>query len=116
MKTRHAIYIALVLGGAVILPQSFALMRGRAAGSFGHAKDKAHLSRTMPDRARFFLWRQNGKAIAFSIALVHDETIYDDYLGLDYQVALDLHLYFYTFRDIIRSTSHASPPAGRQPQ
>jgi predicted N-acyltransferase len=59
------------------------------------------LGRQMPDRARFFIWRQNGKAIAFSVALVHDGTIYDDYLGLDYRVALDLHLYFYTLRDII---------------
>jgi predicted N-acyltransferase len=59
------------------------------------------LGRRMPDRARFFIWRQHGKAIAFSIALVHDGTIYDDYLGLDYAVALDLHLYFYTLRDIL---------------
>jgi predicted N-acyltransferase len=59
------------------------------------------LGRRMPERARFFVWRQNGKAIAFSIALVHDGTIYDDYLGLDYRVALDLHLYFYTLRDIM---------------
>jgi predicted N-acyltransferase len=55
----------------------------------------------MPDRVRFFIWRQNGKAIAFSVALVHDAIIYDDYLGLDYSVALDLHLYFHTFRDIL---------------
>ncbi|HXM33475.1 MAG TPA: GNAT family N-acetyltransferase, partial [Chthoniobacterales bacterium] len=60
------------------------------------------LGRRMPDRVRFFLWRQGGKAIAFSVALVHAGTIYDDYLGLDYRVALDLHLYFYTLRDIIR--------------
>jgi len=59
------------------------------------------LGRRMPDRVRFFVWRQNGKAIAFSVALLHDGTIYDDYLGLDYRVALDLHLYFYTFRDIL---------------
>jgi len=59
------------------------------------------LGQRMPERARFFVWRQNGKAIAFSVALVHDGTIYDDYLGLDYSVALDLHLYFYTLRDII---------------
>ena len=59
------------------------------------------LGRRMPDRARFFIWRQNGKAIAFSVALVHDGTIYDDYLGLDYSVALDLHLYFHTLRDIL---------------
>ncbi|MEN3369467.1 MAG: hypothetical protein V7609_1610 [Verrucomicrobiota bacterium] len=59
------------------------------------------LGRRMPERARFFIWRQNGQAIAFSVALVHNGTIYDDYLGLDYRVALDLHLYFYTLRDII---------------
>jgi predicted N-acyltransferase len=61
----------------------------------------AELGRRMPERARFFIWRQSGKAIAFSVALVHDGTIYDDYLGLDYSVALDLHLYFLTFRDVI---------------
>jgi predicted N-acyltransferase len=59
------------------------------------------LGQRMPERARFFIWRQDGKAIAFSIALVHDGTIYDDYLGLDYRVALDLHLYFHTLRDIL---------------
>ncbi len=61
----------------------------------------SELGRRMSDRARFFIWRQHGKAIAFSVALVHDDTIYDDYLGLEYRVALDLHLYFYTLRDII---------------
>jgi len=60
------------------------------------------LGKRMPERARFFVWRQHGRAIAFSICLVHDDTIYDDYLGLDYAVALDLHLYFYTLRDILR--------------
>ena len=59
------------------------------------------LGRKMPERARFFVWRQEGKAIAFSLCLVHDGTIYDDCLGLDYRVAFDLHLYFYTLRDII---------------
>jgi predicted N-acyltransferase len=61
----------------------------------------SELGRRMPDRARFFIWRQHGKAIAFSVALVHEGTIYDDYLGLDYRVALDLHLYFHTLRDIL---------------
>jgi predicted N-acyltransferase len=59
------------------------------------------LGRRMPDRVRFFIWRQNGKIIAFSVTMVHDGTLYDDYLGLDYRVALDLHLYFYTLRDIM---------------
>lgn len=60
------------------------------------------LGQEMQDKARFFVWRQRGKAIAVSICLVHDETIYDEYLGLDYSVALDLHLYFVTIRDILQ--------------
>jgi predicted N-acyltransferase len=61
-----------------------------------------NLGRRMPERTRFFIWRQQRKAIAFSLCMVHDRTIYDEYLGLDYRVALDLHLYFYTLRDIIK--------------
>jgi predicted N-acyltransferase len=59
------------------------------------------ISREMPDRARFFLWRQEGKIIAFSLALVHEDRIYDECLGMDYSVALQLSLYFYTLRDVI---------------
>jgi hypothetical protein len=58
------------------------------------------LEKRMPDRVRFFLWHQGGRLIAFSLCLVHDGEIYDEYLGLDYRVALDLHLYFVTFRDV----------------
>jgi len=29
----------------------------------------------MPERARYFLWRQNDRIIAFSLAFVHDDTI-----------------------------------------
>ena len=59
------------------------------------------LGRALPDRTRFFVWRLEGRAIAFSLCLIHDGTIYDEYLGLDYSVAYDLHLYFYTLRDIL---------------
>ena len=55
----------------------------------------------MLERTRFFLWRQSGKIVAFSFCLVCDNAIYDECIGLDYRVALDLHLYFYTLRDII---------------
>ena len=74
------------------------------------------LGAEMPERARFFLWRQNGKLVAFSLCLVHDGAIYDEYLGLDYTIALDLHLYFVTFRDILTwalaqglTTYHSTP-------
>lgn len=59
------------------------------------------LGKMMPERARFFIWRQRGKAIAFSCCLIHNGKIYDECLGLDYTVALDLHLYFYTLRDVL---------------
>src|SRR6266481_2582752 len=59
------------------------------------------IAQRMPERARFFIWRQLGKIVAFSFCLVCDHKIYDECIGLDYSVALDLHLYFYTLRDII---------------
>jgi predicted N-acyltransferase len=59
------------------------------------------IGQRMPERARFFIWRQSNKIVAFSFCLVCDDTIYDECIGLDYSVALDLHLYFYTLRDII---------------
>jgi hypothetical protein len=59
------------------------------------------LGRRMPDRARFFIWRQEGRIIAFALCMVHDGVIYDMNVGMDYTVAFDLHLYFLTLRDII---------------
>jgi predicted N-acyltransferase len=59
------------------------------------------IAQRMPERARFFIWRESGKIVAFSFCLVCDDAIYDECIGLDYRVALDLHLYFYTLRDII---------------
>ena len=59
------------------------------------------IGQRMPDKVHFFIWRQAGKAVAFSLCMVHGDTIYDEYLGLDYAVAFDLYLYFYTLRDII---------------
>ena len=59
------------------------------------------IAQRMPERARFFIWLQDGKIVAFSFCLVCGDAIYDECIGLDYRVALDLHLYFYTLRDII---------------
>lgn len=55
----------------------------------------------LPERTRLFVWRLGGTIVAFSLCLVHGDAIYDEYLGLDYDVALDLHLYFVTFRDVV---------------
>ena len=59
------------------------------------------LGRRMPDKVRFFLWRQGGRIIAFSVCTVQRDAIYAEYLGLDYTVALQLHLYFVVMRDLI---------------
>jgi hypothetical protein len=59
------------------------------------------LGRRMGDRALFFIWRENGRAVAFSSCVGHQGVLRDHYIGLDYRVALDHHLYFVTFRDIV---------------
>ena len=58
-------------------------------------------SRRMPERVRYFIWRQNGKAIAFSFCTIWGDTIYDNDIGLDYAVAHELNLYYLTFHDIL---------------
>jgi hypothetical protein len=59
------------------------------------------LGEEMPDKVRYFIWRQNGRIIAFSLCMVDGESIFAEYLGLDYTVALDPHLYHYVFRDVV---------------
>jgi Domain of unknown function (DUF4118)/Peptidogalycan biosysnthesis/recognition len=59
------------------------------------------LGHRMGDKNRFFIWRQNGKIVAFGSCLLQGDMIYAEYLGLDYTVAIDLHLYHHTFRDLI---------------
>jgi predicted N-acyltransferase len=59
------------------------------------------LGQEMPDKTRFFIWRLKGKAVAIAVTMVNGDTLYDLYLGMDYPLALDLHLYYYTFRDVL---------------
>jgi hypothetical protein len=58
------------------------------------------VGRLMPDKARFFIWRQNGRIVAFSLCLLEGDAFYAEYIGLDYAVALRLHLYHYAVRDM----------------
>ena len=60
------------------------------------------LGRDMPDVARFFVWRQDGRIVAFALCMIEGDTLYGEYLGFDYTVALDLHLYHYVFRDVVK--------------
>lgn len=59
------------------------------------------IGQIMPDKVRFFLWRQHGKLIAFSLAMVEGDSVYGECIGFDYNVAFDLHLYYYAFRDTV---------------
>jgi Acetyltransferase (GNAT) domain len=59
------------------------------------------LGRRMSDRARFLIWRQEGRIIAFASIIVFNGVLRDNYIGLDYSVALEYHLYFVTWRDTI---------------
>jgi Acetyltransferase (GNAT) domain len=59
------------------------------------------LGTRLADKSRFFIWRQNGKIIAFGSCLLQGDTVHAEYLGLEYAVALDLHMYYYTFCDLI---------------
>ena len=59
------------------------------------------LGQRMPERVRFFLWRHQGRIIAFALCMIHGDTIYDLNVGMEYPIALDFHLYFITWRDIV---------------
>lgn len=61
----------------------------------------ARIGRGMPDKVRFFVWRQRQKAVAFTLCMLEGNAFYAEYIGLDYRVALDLHLYHYAVRDMI---------------
>ncbi len=59
------------------------------------------LPENSPGRTVYFLWRLRGKLVAFDLCVVHNGTLIDEYIGFDYSVAYDLHLYYTTFRDIV---------------
>jgi hypothetical protein len=60
------------------------------------------LGQRMNDKVRFFAWRRGNKLVAFSLCMVQGDSLFAEYVGFDYTVALDLHLYHYAVRDMIR--------------
>src|SRR5258708_22242491 len=60
------------------------------------------LGTAMPDRVRFFVWRRHATVVAFGACMVHGDTLFAEYLGLDDRVPLERHLYHYVFRDLVR--------------
>ena len=59
------------------------------------------LGQRMNDKVRFFAWRRGNTLVAFSLCMVQGDSLYAEYVGFDYTVALDLHLYHYIVRDMI---------------
>jgi Acetyltransferase (GNAT) domain len=59
------------------------------------------LGQRMNDKVRFFVWRRGNALVAFSLCMVQGDSLYAEYVGFDYTVALDLHLYHYVVRDMI---------------
>jgi predicted N-acyltransferase len=59
------------------------------------------LGSDMKDKTLFFIWRRGGKVVAFSLCMVEGDSLFWEYVGLDYTIALDLHLYYYTIRDMM---------------
>jgi hypothetical protein len=60
------------------------------------------IGRELPDRAKFFVWRVDGKIVAFALCLVHDGVLDHLNIGFDYAIAFELQLYYVTLRDIFR--------------
>ena len=46
-------------------------------------------------------WRRRNVLVAFSLCMVQGDALYAEYVGFDYTVALDLHLYHYVVRGMI---------------
>ena len=60
-----------------------------------------NISQNMSHETKYFLWRIDGRLVAFDLCLVSKDTMIDELVGLDYSVAYKYNLYFITFRDTI---------------
>lgn len=61
-----------------------------------------NISKNMLHETKFFLWRINNKLVAFAFCLVSGDYFIDYYLGFDYSVAYQYHLYYVKFRDLMK--------------
>jgi predicted N-acyltransferase len=59
-----------------------------------------HAAEQMPGKTKFFLWKMEGRVVAFAFCLVSGTYFIDYYLGFDYSLAHDYHLFFVRFRDL----------------
>lgn len=59
------------------------------------------ISDNMPGETKYFLWRVDGKLAAFLLVVASDKVLIDYYIGFDYDLAHEYHLYFIKFRDVL---------------
>lgn len=59
------------------------------------------LGERMRDKVVFHLWHRGNRLVAFSMCMVQGDRLVSEYLGFDYAVALQLHLYHRVVRDVI---------------
>ena len=57
--------------------------------------------RRIPDKVRFFIWRQESRIVAFGLCTILGDSICHEYVGFDYSVAFKLNLYYRVFHDVI---------------
>jgi hypothetical protein len=60
------------------------------------------IGQKMPDKTVFFLWFKEGKVVCFNMCLSHNDSLCSEYIGFDYKVAFDLHLYYIAIRDVMK--------------
>src|SRR5262249_43529456 len=59
------------------------------------------LVQLIPANARIFAGRQGKTVVASMSCIIEVDELCAEFIGLEYPVALDLHLYFYSFRDVV---------------
>ncbi len=59
------------------------------------------IGQSMPDKSLFFLMIKEGKIVSFNLCLTKDNELCSEYVGFDYDVAFDLHLYNVMTRNIM---------------
>ena len=62
----------------------------------------AEIGKNMADKAIFFLWFKDERIVAFSMCMICNNSICSEYIGFDYTLAFDLHLYYIVARDVMK--------------
>ena len=58
-----------------------------------------NIVRNMPKQSKFFLWKVNGQLASFMFCLVSQDLFLNYFLGFNYKLANEHHLFFNNFRD-----------------